>query len=130
MIAITNSPSENHTHRGVVSCDRCFIASSQPGRTIQAQALDSRNCARLLACRGICPHRLALIVLRAREPSGTDRCCRGQWCRWVLCSWLAPLLLLLRVGADANTSSAPDSNVTLITLDDFAVCAREDKKEK
>ena len=59
MIAITNSPSENHTHRGVVSCDRCFIASSQPGRTIQAQALDSRNCARLLGCHGICPHRLA-----------------------------------------------------------------------
>src|SRR6516165_10144353 len=59
MIAITNSPSENHTHRGVVSCDRCFIASSQPGRSIQAQALDSRNCARLLGCRGICPHQLA-----------------------------------------------------------------------
>jgi hypothetical protein len=38
--------------------------------------------------------------------------------------------LLLRVSADANTSSAPDSTVTLITLDDFAVCAREDKKEK
>src|SRR6516164_9738672 len=57
MIAITNSPSENQTHRGVVSCDRCFIASSQPGRTIQVQALDSRNCARLLGCRGICPHR-------------------------------------------------------------------------
>ena len=57
MIAITNSPSENQTHRGVVSCDRCFIASSEPSRAIQAQALDP--CKR--GCRGICPHRLALI---------------------------------------------------------------------
>src|SRR6516165_5645796 len=78
IIAITNSPSENHTHRGVVSCDRCFIASSQPGRTIQAQALDSRNCAWLLGCRGICPHRLARYRGR-RIPISA-----------LVCSWWAP----------------------------------------
>ena len=47
--------------------------------------------------------------LQAREPRGD-----------AVAGFFAHGSLLLRLGADDNTLSAPDSTVTLITLDDFA----------
>ena len=51
--------------------------------------------------------------LQAREPSGDAV---GD----AVAGFFAHGSLLLRVGVDDNTLSAPDSTVTLITLDDFA----------
>jgi hypothetical protein len=66
--------------------------------------------------------------LQAREPSGRERDAVEGILSLGFCSWFAPSLL--RVGAGRQYFIGSRPTVTLITLDDFAVCAREDKKEK